>query len=311
MWSRARWRVNLAARALRSGLRRYPAELARALAGVSPGEAAARLAPRLPEGAGLSASWLGHASVLMRVGGATVLTDPVFSHRVGPRIAGRTLGLARTDAVGGVEVGRPDVILVSHAHFDHLDRPTLARLADERTTVVTPVRVRRLIPRGFARVIEVEPGGVVEVAGLEVRAVRPRHWGARAGLDRRRGYSAYVISGGGHRVLFGGDTADTDAFDALASAGEGWGGGVSLAVMGIGAYDPWAHAHANPEEVWRMCGRMGARFVLPVHHSTFPLGDEPEGEPMARLLAAAGDDAGRVIRVSPGEVWVGPGEWAR
>ncbi len=289
--------LRLAAKAIRSGLRRYPRELALSLTESRAPRHGRLLTPTLPSHSQVASAWLGHASVLLRLHGTSVLTDPVFSTRIGPRIARRTFGLARLDGVGGVRIDPPDVILISHAHFDHLDRPTLRALADAGTTVVTPPRVARLIPRGFTRVIEVEPGETVKIAGLSIRAIAPRHWGARAAWDLHRGFNAYVIEGRGRRVLFGGDTADTAAFDGL---------GVDLAILGIGAYDPWIHAHANPEQVWAMFTRLGGRHLLPVHHSTFPMGEEPMQEPMERLLAHAGEHARRVIRMVPGEAWTLP-----
>jgi L-ascorbate metabolism protein UlaG (beta-lactamase superfamily) len=95
-------------------------------------------------------------------------------------------------------------------------------------------------------------------------------------------------------VLYAGDTAYTPVFERVARP--------DLAVFGIGAYDPWRHAHATPEEVWSMARAAGATEILPVHHSTFELSDEPADEPIRRLLAAAGGDKHRVLRASPGEV---------
>ena len=73
--------------------------------------------------------------------------------------------------------------------------------------------------------------------------------------------------------------------------------------MGIGAYEPWEHAHATPEQTWEMFRGCGAKRLLPVHHSTFPLGDEHIDEPMERLLAAAGDEMHRILALPPGAVW--------
>ena len=100
----------------------------------------------------------------------------------------------------------------------------------------------------------------------------------------------------------------TDAFDRV--------GAVDLAVFGIGAYEPWEHAHANPEEVWSMFSAIdraapGRSRLLPIHHSTFELGAEHIDEPMERLLAAAGPDAGRIVGRDMGELWSAEGEPAR
>src|SRR5204863_9819320 len=136
--------------------------------------------------------------------------------------------------------------------------------------------------------------------GLHIDAIRAAHWGARTAIDRRRGYNAYILrdnspSRRSQGVLLAGDTAYTDAFTRITDLG--------LAVMGIGSYDPWTHAHATPEETWEMFTHTGAPRLLPVHHSTFPLGDEHIDEPMQRLLAIAKDKAPQIIQADQGHVW--------
>lgn len=290
--------VRRTASAARRSIRRYPRELI----------ASIRTARRQQPGHGhgdtpdlssyeLAAVWMGHATTLLRVGGLTVLTDPVFSHRIGMSVGGVTIGLPRLrPAPIAPELLPPiDLILISHAHFDHLDKPTLRRLVSSRTTVVTARRTARLIPEGFARVMEIDWHDEIRLGDLRLSAVRPAHWGARTAFDRRRGYNSYVLRADSRSVLFAGDTAYTDAFDRL--------GAVSLAVMGIGSYDPWEHAHATPEQTWSMFRALGADHLLPVHHSTFAMGDEPLHEPMERLMTAAGELSGRVIPAEPGAIW--------
>lgn len=292
-------------RAVRSGLRRYPPELVASILRRQPHtvgplrDVLTELSP-----GGLAVCWLGHASVIVGAGKLTVAVDPVLSDRIGPRLARRTLGLSRraptplsSDSIKGV-----DTILITHAHFDHLDRPTLQRLADQRTTVIVPPRCARLIPPGFGSVIEIAPGQTATLGPASVRAIQPRHWGARAFFDRRRGSCAYELHHPEGRILFAGDTAYTDAFDGMT--------GLDLAVFGIGAYEPWEHMHATPEQVWRMYSRLNARYILPVHHSTFRLSDEPEHEPMQRLIEASGAEGDRIIREAPGEIVIVPPEGA-
>lgn len=256
----------------------------------------------------LAAVWLGHATVLMRVGGLTILTDPVLSDRIGMALGPMTLGPQRLRRAVAAEGHLPpiDAILVSHAHFDHLDKPTLRRLINKDTAVITARKTRRLIPRGFGEVFELDWDNWLNYRGVRFGALRPTHWGARAALDRRRGYNSYIIEepgrGPDHRVLFAGDTALTDAFNHLEQ--------VKLAIMGIGAYQPWEHAHATPEQAWQMFRSINAEHLLPVHHSTFPLGDEHPDEPMQRLLAAAGDQHHRIVARDPGTLWI-PGASAR
>lgn len=306
-------RAAFAARAARSQLRRYPRQLA---AGLHPDTI--RRGPFAAAGVGdtialeelrehpLAAVWLGHAGVLLAIDGRLVLVDPVLSERIGVRLGPVVVGKTRIAAapLAPADLPRPDLLLLTHAHFDHLDRPTLQALADPRTVVITARRTRRLVPRGFGAVIELDWDEAIERDGLRIRAMRPAHWGARTVIDRRRGFNSYELESDQRRVLLAGDTADTDAFDGLDS--------VELAVFGIGAYDPWIHAHASPEQVWGMFNRLGGRWLLPMHHATFQLGDEPVDEPMERLLAAAGSaetpgDPTSVLRVTPGEVWCPPG----
>ena len=245
------------------------------------------------------AAWLGHAGILLRQGGTTVLVDPVLSERIGPRIGGRVIGPGRLqDAPVGVE-GLPEVdaVLITHAHFDHLDRPTLEMLARRGTVVVTSRRTRRLIPRGFGSVVELHWDGVVEVGGLRVSALRPEHWGGRTAIDVVRGCNSYLIESDDRRTLTPGDTADTTEFESV--------GAVDLAAFGIGAYSPSEHHHATPEQVWEMFKGMPGERLLPVHHSTFEISGEHVDEPMERLLRAARGEESRLIQVAPGALWIG------
>lgn len=294
-------------RALRSGLRRYPAQLASSLRRPTLDELrestfAARWEANRDRHV---VSWLGHCSVLLRLGGLTILTDPVFSRRIGVRVAGFTVGVERLSdtPVRVPHLPNIDLILLSHAHFDHLDKPTLRELAAgawRGATVVTARRVRGLVPRGFAAVEELHWGERLTVpgpgGGVEVEAMRPAHWGARAAWDRFRGFNSYGLRTADARVLFAGDTAFTDGFNGFGPA--------DLAIFGIGAYDPWVHAHATPEQVWEMFTALRGAKLLPVHHSTFQLGDEAPAEPMERLLRAVGDQHARVLQAVPGEVVV-------
>ena len=294
-------RLRRVAKATKSGLKRYPKALLESVRDPS-GKRAPR---RTPTGAlpdlgrhDMAAVWLGHASVLLHIAGLNVLADPVFAHRIGVSVGGLTFGLPRRAPVPLHPEDLPpiDIILITHAHFDHLDKPTLRRLAHERTTVITAQRTARLIPRGYGDVVELGWDRTLRVGDLELAALRPAHWGARAAVDRRRGYNSYIIRPRGDRGVFvAGDTAYTDVFNGLS--------GLALAVLGIGSYAHWEHTHATPEEAWAMFRASGAAHLLPVHHSTFAIGDEHADEPMTRLLAAAGREHHRIIQAPAGTVW--------
>ena len=243
--------------------------------------------------------WVGHATVLISMQATdgrrvSLLTDPVMSDRIGVTVGQRTFGLRRLSNPALCEADLPpiDVVLLSHAHFDHLDRPTLRRLAAgpaKNATVITAGRTSRLVPSGFRSVVELPWSHTLEIGPLRIDSLRPAHWGARTALDRRRGFNSYVLELDGRRVLFAGDTAATDAFERV--------GPVDLSIFGVGAYEPWEHAHATPEQVWAMFRHLRGETgrLLPMHHSTFDLGEERPGEPLARLEAAAGSGWDSVV----------------
>ena len=123
-----------------------------------------------------------------------------------------------------------------------------------------------------------------------------KHWGARTFHDQHRGFNAYLLESPTHRVLYGGDTAYQELFKDA--------GPVDLSILGIGAYDPYIAAHATPEQALAMADHANAKFILPMHHSTFRLSHEPLHEPIERLIAAAGDRADRIVIREVGQQWV-------
>jgi L-ascorbate metabolism protein UlaG (beta-lactamase superfamily) len=248
----------------------------------------------------LSAVWIGHATILLRIGHLTVLTDPVFSTRVGLGLGVATVGPRRltAPAIPLKALPKIDLILLSHAHFDHLDRPTLDRLP-KRTPVITAHETRDLIADlGFRNITELRWNEQTHLNGLTLTAREVKHWGARTFYDSHRGYNGYVLAAAKARILYGGDTAYHEGFSELAPAG-----GVDLAILGIGAYDPYIRAHSTPEQAWAMANHAKADRILAMHHSTFRLSHEPMGEPLERLQAAAGKDVDRIVASRIGEQW--------
>ncbi len=245
----------------------------------------------------LAAVWIGHATILLRLGGRTILTDPVFSHRIGLGAGLVTLGPRRLihPALSLRQLPPIDLILLSHAHFDHLDRPTLARL-DRRTPVITAPQTADLIrDLGYRQVQELGWNQAFSLGDLRITAQEVVHWGARTFFDRHRGFNSYLLETPTRRVFYAADTAYTERFADLAP--------VDLMVVGIGAYDPYIAAHANPEQAWAMTRHAQARHVLPMHHGTFRLSHEPMGEPIQRFVSAAGEEAGRIVIHRIGGQW--------
>ncbi len=228
---------------------------------------------------GLHAAWLGHSSVLLKIDGFTILTDPVLGNRCGVRVGPMTVGLKRmvAPALLWPQLPHIDLILLSHAHFDHFDLPTLRRLERSGTAVVTASNTSDLLRvRRYASVRELGWGERSRVGPLSILGFEVRHWGARLRSDTHRGYNGYLLETGRHRVVFGGDTAYTDSFRVARSSRP-----VDLAIMPIGAYNPWIHAHCNPEQAWR----------------------EPFFEPVERFMEAAGSRPERVVTTRIGQEW--------
>lgn len=256
----------------------------------------------------LTGSCLGHSTVLLNFFGVRVLTDPVFSKRAGPGVPPFILGPKRylAPALPLREVPAPDVIVLSHAHFDHLDTWSLRKFS--RTTPVITARATGDIVRslGFRTVHELDwqqsttvatPRGPITFTAIEVA-----HWGARMMRDDHRGYNGYLLERSGHAVCFAGDTAHTEAFARLRDPLRP----IDLMLMPIGAYEPWIRAHCNPEQAAAMARAAGALAFVPIHHETFKLSNEPMDEPAARIRRAYADEPHRLLATRVGETFLVP-----
>jgi len=248
---------------------------------------------------GLHAAWLGHSSVLLKIDGITVLTDPVLGSRAGLTVGPVTVGLKRlvAPALTVEETPQPDLILLSHTHMDHFDITTLRGLESPETQVITAARTSDLLrtPK-YQEVTELAWGQQTRFKDLTIRAFEVNHWGARMRTDTWRGFNGYVIDSPRYRILFGGDTAMTNTFRKMRTSRP-----VDLAIMPIGAYNPWIHAHCTPEQALKMANDAGSDFVLPVHHKTFNLSSEPYLEPIERMVNAVAQDARRLALSEIGE----------
>jgi L-ascorbate metabolism protein UlaG (beta-lactamase superfamily) len=257
--------------------------------------------------AAVTLAWIGHATVLINFFGIKILTDPVLFARVGIRLPGFTIGPKRltAPALQFQELPKIDLIVLSHAHFDHFDLRTLRRFG-ESTTVITARATSDLLKHTrFRDITELgwgERRSKTTAAGdMNISAFQVNHWGARKQRDTYRGYNGYLLERNGRRVIFTGDTAMTDSFAELRRRGE-----IDLAIMPIGAYNPWIRAHCTPEQAIEMANAAGARFILPVHHQTFRLSFEPFREPIERFQAALSNTPKRIALREIGETFVLP-----
>jgi L-ascorbate metabolism protein UlaG (beta-lactamase superfamily) len=257
----------------------------------------------------ITASWIGHATVLLNFFGTRIITDPVLSERIGIDMGLFTLGPRRlvAPALSPDELPPVDLILLSHAHLDHLDIPTLKRFSRSTPVVIAQNTYDVIEGLEFSTVYELDWGKWTAVGDLRIEALEVKHFGWRYPWerDRSRGYTdgrsfnSYLLSKNDTHIVFGGDTAYQEHFTALGRRLPA----VELAIMPIGAYDPWINAHANPEQALAMADQMKAYHVLPIHWNTFIQSQEPTSEPIQRLKLAAKEQPDRVVLESIGETW--------
>jgi L-ascorbate metabolism protein UlaG (beta-lactamase superfamily) len=256
----------------------------------------------------VTAAWIGHATVLINFFGIKILTDPVIFPRIGIRVPGFTIGPKRltAPALEFHELPQVDLILLSHAHFDHFDLRTLHRFNEDTSVITAPNTADLLRWTRLQDITELRWGehkSLNAAAGaITVSAFQVKHWGARTQRDTHRGYNGYFIesrSRGRRRILFAGDTAMTDSFAKL-------GPPIDLAIMSIGAYNPWIQSHCTPEQAVEMATAAGAQFIMPVHHQTFRLSFEPLREPIERFQTVLSNTPERIALREIGETFVLP-----
>ncbi len=232
-------------------------------------------------------TWLGQAGFDVRLGATRLVIDPFLDEWASPV---RGVGPRRLDPspLRPEDLADPDVILLSHNHYDHLDRLTLGSLPGRRAAVaIVPEGLGPYVREfGLADVVELPWGAAVRVGGVEVTAVPAIHFSGRGLLDRNRTHwNGYVLDSGRRRVYFAGDTAYSPLLGPAAVIG----GACDLALVPIGAYLPaevMAAVHATPEEAIRLARDAGAARVLGMHWGTISLSTEPMFEPPARFVAA-------------------------
>jgi N-acyl-phosphatidylethanolamine-hydrolysing phospholipase D len=244
--------------------------------------------PGQARGSDLAATWIGHSTVLLELGPVRVLTDPIWSDFASPvpapslrRWVPAPLPLEALPALS--------VVLISHNHYDHLDAPTVRRLARLQPDAawVTPLGNAPLLRRlGVRRVIELDWWETAEANGVTLGATPAQHFSARGVHDRNRAlWSGFGVQAAGLRAFFAGDTGYHPEFGAIA----GQFGPFDLSLLPVGAYEPrWfmRAMHMNPEDALAAYRDLGGGILIPIHWGTFKLTDEPMDEPPARTRRA-------------------------
>jgi L-ascorbate metabolism protein UlaG (beta-lactamase superfamily) len=267
--------------------------------------------PARVEGAVWRISYVGHASWLIQTAGLNMLLDPVWSKRASPF---RFVGPKRVNdpGIGFAHLPPIDVVLVSHAHYDHLDIATLSRLAAaHRPRIVTPLGNDTIMQNHDSAIAAEAYDWHQRVdigAGIAATLVPTLHWSARSLSDRNMSlWASFVIEGPAGRIYFVADSGYGDGRHFRGARDRH--GPFQLAILPIGAYEPrWfmRDQHMNPAEAVQALIDCGAELALAHHYGTFQLTDEPIDAPLGALadaLKLAGIPAERFRTLRPGEVW--------
>ncbi len=251
-----------------------------------------------PPGSGLRATWLGHSTVLIEIGGLRVLTDPVWGPRASPS---RIAGPKRFQPVPVRLKAMPplDLAIISHDHYDHLDYPTIKALA-QHTTVpfVTSLGVGAHLEAfgvPVTRITELDWWQTHQLPGhdLAITAAPSQHFSGRGLKDRNATlWSSFVIQSPRHRVFFSGDTGLTTQYAEIKNRL----GPFDLVMLEVGAFHPaWGDIHLGPDNALKALKLLGGGAFMPVHWGTFSLALHAWDEPAETLLALAPEQGVRLV----------------
>ena len=223
-------------------------------------------------------TWIGHASFLLRTANCNILIDPNWANwlKVVKRLKHPGLDIHDLPEI--------DLVLITHAHFDHLDRNSLRTIARDQPIVV-PAGVGNLVhDLGFRDVHELDEWDDLAIDGVDITLTPCAHWGARVLHDSHRGYGGYIVEFDGRSVYHCGDSAYFDGFREIGRQRE-----IEIALLPIGAYDPPSgrEVHMNPEQAMQTFLDLQADVLIPMHYGSFRLSYEPLHEPPQRLVEAA------------------------
>lgn len=256
---------------------------------------------RIPPASGLRVTWFGHSFVLVEIDGVTVLTDPLWSERPSPL---RWVGPKRwyPSPVALHELPRIDVVLISHDHYDHLDRSTITAMGSSATTFVVPLGVGAHLERWgipAARIVELDWWQSARVRSLEIIATPARHASGRISPQSDGTlWAGYALLGAQHRAWYSGDTGFHSALEEIGRRF----GPFDVTLIEAGQYDrDWPDWHLGPEQAVEVHRLVRGKRMIPVHWGLLKLAHHSWTEPVERVLAAAKCRNVDVLVPRPGE----------
>lgn len=252
---------------------------------------------------GLRVTWLGHASALIEIDGARVLTDPVWSERASPL---GWIGPRRwyRPQIALADLPPLDAVVISHDHYDHLDMRTIVALAERPgTTFVVPLGIgAHLAYWGVpeARIVELDWWDRTRVGPIEIVCAPARHASGRNLLFDRDAklWAGYAFVGGRHRVFFSGDTGLHPGMRDIGARL----GPFDLTMIEVGQYNrAWPDWHIGPEQALVAHSMLRGKVMLPMHWGLFTLAPHGWTEPIERAIAAGAAAGATIVTPKPGE----------
>jgi len=225
--------------------------------------------PQLTKGE-VALTWIGHASFLAQFTDLNVLIDPNFANWLFLLKRVKRAGLKIED------LPPIDLVLLTHAHFDHFHKPTLRRLPSPKIAIM-PWGVGDLAKNlGFGRIIELQWWESFTHDDWTVTLTPSKHWGARTLHDDHRGYGGFILEHQGRRIYHAGDSAYFHGFKEIGRKCP-----PEIALLPIGAYypDTFRHVHMGPDQAVKAFRDLKAKWLVPMHFGTFRLSFEDMDEP--------------------------------